>query len=141
MALVGHVHEFKSLREHALGWRGLLDGLRVALERLARHQESAATPIDLSISQVKEKFGGLRCYVDFVRNGDFVDGNEAFTRQVLNLIDAAEQASFLLCYLCGAGVTRQGSGPWVRYFCAEHDNDDLRAALAARRAERGGEDE
>lgn len=133
MPLTGHVHEFDWLREHALGWRGLLDGLRVALERLAQHEERAADPITVSVAQVKEKFGGLRCYVDFVRgNGDLVTIDQPFTKQVLGLINAAEQASFLLCYLCGAGATKRGSGSWVRYFCPEHDTTDLRAALAAK---------
>lgn len=130
-SLAGNVHEFDQLRAHALGWRGLLDGLRVALERLATSQEGAIVPITISIAQVKEKYGGLRCYVDFYHvNGDVVVDDLPFTNLVLELLEAAEQVSELLCYLCGAGATRRGSGYWIRYFCAEHDTVDLQRALA-----------
>ncbi len=130
MTLTGHVHEFDELRAHALGWRGLLDGLRHALE---------AAPIEINVRQVKEKFGGLRCYVDFPGLDDLPDDVEHVhsavrnahnvTRSAQAAVDAAEGASYLLCYLCGAGATHRGSGYWVRYFCAEHDTQDLYDAL------------
>ena len=131
MALTGHVHELTSLRDHALGWRGLLDGLRVALERASRLGE-----FDVCISQVKEKFGGLRFYYEVVdpTNADHLLGYDDTTlpdvtrsqlSHVSHMVNAVESASYLLCYVCGAGATRRGSGHWIRYFCDEHDTADV----------------
>lgn len=129
MTLTGHVHEFESLREHALGWRGLLDGLRHALVTTAERDE-----VEIHVDQVKEKWGSLRCYVDVATSqaGDLIDRDNERARWVHQLVEAAEITSHLLCYLCGAGATHRGEGHWTRYFCADHDNVDLTTALAER---------
>jgi len=106
--LTGRIDEINDLKRELPGWAGLLDGLVSKLNRL---------DVDMQVLQVKEKFGGLRFYVQ---------GADVGTRQ-RHYIDAAETASSLLCCLCGAGVTHQGEGNWIRLFCAEHDTQDLRA--------------
>lgn len=118
MSLTGNVYEFDELREHALGWRGLLDGVRAKLETLN---------VDVHVWHVKEKFGGLRVSVHLPD-----DTSDAVQGRVNLLVDTAENASYLLCYLCGGGVTHVGSGWWKRYFCAQHDTEDLRRELTAR---------
>lgn len=111
MTLTGNTNEIDLLIADAIGWAGLLNGLRHRLDNL---------DISVSVSQVKEKFGGLRFYVSLPD-----DATERDRRIVDSWIEGAETASFFLCYLCGAGATHQGTGSWVRYFCAEHDTADL----------------
>lgn len=117
MALIGNLNEIESLRNDATGWRGLIDGLVHVLSKFE---------CDITVEQVKEKFGGLRFYV-------YIDSN-AHEHDALHghrWIETAEEASFLLCYVCGAGVTHQGSGSWVRFFCAEHDTHHVMANRSA----------
>ena len=61
----------------------------------------------VKIVQVKEKWGGLRIYTDYV--------NEQLDKSVR----AAERDSFTLCEECGlAGTLRQGS--YYRTLCDKH---------------------
>jgi len=119
VALIGNTHQIDLMRNDATGWRGLLDGLVHVLGELE---------YDVTISQVKEKYGGLRIYATNDPNA-----SEQHVRAVTSWIEAAEEASFLLCYVCGAGVTHVGSGSWTRFFCAEHDTPDVFANRSASR--------
>lgn len=74
------------------GWRQLLWDLCVALEELAR-QQVAAELEPMRISQVKEKFGGLRFYVAY--------GTGLPADKALELIEAAEDRSSNICEQCG----------------------------------------
>ncbi|TPG50759.1 hypothetical protein EAH75_04835 [Rhodanobacter glycinis] len=67
------------------GWTDLIHRLSQAI---STHIESIG--LDIVATQVKEKFGTLRFYVD---GGD---------EEVFRLIDAAEQESATICELCGA---------------------------------------
>lgn len=59
-------------------------------------------------SQVKEKFGGLRFYVDYCNE----EGHK--------LIDKAEKDSYKICEICGKpGKPREDLG-WVKTLCLEH---------------------
>lgn len=87
-------------REEALesvgrGWRLLIEGLY------------AAKPATTKVVQVKEKFGGLRFYV------------ERSTEDFNQLIDTAESVSFRICEMCGAPgnpVNTPGSS-WRKTLC------------------------
>jgi hypothetical protein len=60
------------------------------------------------ILQVKEKFGGLRIYVN--------NADEAIRQR----IEAAEQESFHTCEVCGQpGRLREDD--WIKTLCDEHD--------------------
>lgn len=73
------------------------------LETLA--QELAALDFDFAlVAQVKEKFGGLRFYVDAV--------NPAWDAA----IDRAEAAAWKTCEKCGAPGTPRYTG-WIRTLC------------------------
>jgi hypothetical protein len=64
------------------------------------------------ISQIKEKFGGLRFYVDFCSPlGETTLSDEAITR-CQDLIDAAEQKSFTICEMCGESGSIRRKGWW-----------------------------
>jgi hypothetical protein len=74
------------------------------------------------VKQVKEKFGGLRFYVE---------GGDEYTN---GLISMAEAMSEHTCEVCGhPGETRQGG--WIKVLC-----DDHHAERQAERKARLGED-
>lgn len=60
------------------------------------------------IAQVKQKFGGLRFYVDF--HSDEID----------SLILKAEGRSFLTCETCGAVGERRSRHGWIYTACDQH---------------------
>lgn len=83
-----------------LGWIPLLERLHDAIVVLAP---------DYEVSQVKEKFGGLRIYLEAL--GTHRDA-------VVDLLDAAEAESLHTCEECGItlGVTTAGPG-WIKTLC------------------------
>ncbi len=89
------------------GWYDLIDQLCTALEK-----ECNRTGASYKVGQVKEKFGGLRFYID-VEAGHTDD----------NLFDIEheyENKSFKICENCGKpGTLRQGG--WWRTLCDECD--------------------
>ena len=52
-------------------------------------------PSDVEVSQVKEKFGGLRFYVNYI------GVNDEDIQKFEKLIDWAEEESFSMCEQCG----------------------------------------
>ena len=81
------------------GWTDLIYRLSQAI---SAHIESIG--LDVVATQVKEKFGTLRFYVD---GGD---------EEVFRLIDAAEQESATICEACGAPGTLVTKG-WHSTLC------------------------
>lgn len=82
------------------GWHKLIYDL---------HQEILAIDPDYRVLQVKEKFGGLRYYVDTARHGR--------GRQLIEIaIGRAEAASFRICENTGGpGVLmRRGQSHWYK---------------------------
>ena len=64
------------------------------------------------ICQVKEKFGGLRFYI-----------NEA-PNEIYDLIDEYEHKSYSICEVCGQkGELRKGG--WYRTLCELHDEENI----------------
>ncbi|GMV19486.1 MAG: hypothetical protein AMXMBFR56_77100 [Polyangiaceae bacterium] len=76
------------------GWRGIVDALCDAL-----------SVTGCSVLQVKEKFGGLRVYVDNA------------TVAALAAINAAEKLAATTCQVCGAGEAKLRAGGWARTLC------------------------
>ena len=62
------------------------------------------------LTQIKEKFGGLRYYYD--GGDDYCDGVSAM----------AEYMSAVTCETCGAPGTRR-SGGWIRTLCDKHEEE------------------
>lgn len=71
------------------------------------------------LMQAKQKFRGLRYYVEFPEGTD-----EATMGQVHKLISAAEAKSFRICERCGGHVPSVGNGLGMNYCppCEEWDN-------------------
>jgi len=67
---------------------------------------NACVEHDVCVSQVKEKFGGLRFYVG------------PASTEVFDIIDECELLSYTICELCGKpGRPREGG--WIRTLCDE----------------------
>lgn len=79
------------------GWAALYEPL------IARCREEG-----VEISQVKEKFGGLRFYTDGTASSELIAA-----------IDAAEALSFTVCEVCGSPGVPRCDG-WIRTLCDTH---------------------
>jgi hypothetical protein len=92
------------------GWIGLIDELSGKLEIINNKYpnfEERAYAV-----QVKEKFGGLRFYVDFSDNINQED-KDIFTK----LIDEAEKASFTICEVCSKPASPRKERGWITTKC------------------------
>lgn len=86
------------------GWLGLLDELCADLVKIASDEGRPAP----KVSQVKEKFGSLRFYVDAASDAMYAR------------IDEAEDRSSKICEKCGKrGKTTEVDGWWCT-LCPEH---------------------
>lgn len=89
------------------GWQKLV---RSTLEKLVEYAK-AHPEVKIKVAQVKEKYGGLRIYVDFDNRTD----------EVNEILYQAERASYKICDDCGEpGALRHGN--WIRTLCEEHAN-------------------
>lgn len=83
------------------GWLGLIKGLI---------EESIELGWDRQICQVKEKFGGLRFYINSAPD------------EVHKLIREAEDKSYEICEQCGEpGEMRKGG--WIVTLCDKHNEE------------------
>lgn len=99
------------------GWYRVLDALCTAIETSMTDAELR----DFRVTQVKEKYGGLRFY--------YSGGTEITS----GLIESAEECSEKICMECG-DAGRQRSGGWVVTLC---DFCTAEAALRVARREHG----
>jgi len=91
---------------HGDGWLDIVWRLCEDLEPLVAEAESA-TGQPFQVLQVKEKFGGLRFYVNHR------------TDAILQRIEAAQLESVRTCEMCGRpGSLREGD--WIQVVCDEH---------------------
>lgn len=79
------------------GWKPILDRL---------HERLAELDPGYEVSQVKEKYGGLRVYLA---------SDE--TLEMQDAIDAAEAESLVTCERCGQSGSQQTYGGWARTTC------------------------
>lgn len=89
------------------GWYSLID---VLCEELQRETDRQGAP-QVTATQIKEKYGGLRFYVDAAED-----------RQMA-MIDFAEALSYRICEECGApGSLDEREGRWMATRCFQHRN-------------------
>ncbi|MBD3262481.1 MAG: hypothetical protein GF334_12585 [Candidatus Altiarchaeales archaeon] len=119
------------------GWYDLLCELAEKLEPLCVDD----IPEDTArVGQVKEKFGGLRFYLDWF------PADEEIYKKVNSAIDTAEEKSFTICEVCGEPGTARGGG-WISTLCETHhvererEKEEMRKKWAERRKERNDEEE
>lgn len=104
--------------EHGDGWYDIIDAACTNMQshtNWKRQSEPFASMTDEEFdeihqpvaAQVKEKFGGLRFYVD---NAD---------DHIRGVIDMAESMSLRICEVCGSPGKRRPGG-WIRTLCDDH---------------------
>jgi hypothetical protein len=90
------------------GWYTLIDemcgNIQNRMENVNR-SKSEEEHLICEATQVKEKFGGLRFYVQ--GSDDFIDG----------IIDLAESMSYRICSECGNQSTPQKRRGWIYTLC------------------------
>lgn len=84
------------------GWKSIVDPVLDELEAMP----------GIEIRQVKDKFGGLRIYVEYA-------GGEQRNARAAELITKARELCSRTCQECGwEGSTQNSTGHWVRTICA-----------------------
>ena len=82
------------------GWKDLVEKLSKDLSKLS-----------IQVVQVKQKFGGLRFYID-------AKSEKTYAKAIV-LIDEAEKASFSICESCGKPGTLRSKRGWLSTLCPE----------------------
>lgn len=99
-------------RHTCMAWGfAVSDGWFEIIKELAEKLE----PMGVVAAQVKEKFGGLRFYINPVDKSIF--------DEVYKYINEAESKSYETCEKCGKPGSRRGGG-WVITLCDECDKKD-----------------
>lgn len=93
---------------HPPGWNSLVAELMSEIEKINENlpQEEWAT-----VAQIKEKFGGLRFYMNSYP--------KQYSEEIDKLIDAAEDTSVVTCVVCGAQGKMCNNG-WISPYCDQH---------------------
>ncbi len=92
------------------GWIDLITELDEKLAVLVPHYE---------IRQIKEKFAGLRYYVDVPLQGDGSSRNQAH-----DLITEYEDRSYSICDVCGEPGKETNLTGWMATRCEAHDTKE-----------------
>lgn len=107
------------------------DGWHILIRML--HNRLLGIDPDYRVTQVKEKFGGLRYYVLFSEGLDDMLRGRAW-----EFISEAEEESLHICEICGQSG-QLNEGPWYRTRCDLHDG--VRNQYAALEATAGDDTE
>lgn len=101
--------------ECGIGWYNILSTLLKLIDHHFKLKYSGV-PEGFAITQIKEKFGGLRFYID---GGDDV---------VYGYIQFAEHVANSTCEFCGSNVAVRKSQGWITTACSSciDTNDDLK---------------
>ena len=98
------------------------DGWHPIVRKLIEDLEKAGW--DGRLSQIKEKFGGLRFYI-----------SQSYKKfpELYRLIAQAETDSLEICEICGEpGSGTSSGGYWVKTLCEAHDEERKAAREAGR---------
>lgn len=97
--------------ECGVGWLPIISSLSFAIQQHINNKNAIGEEnFSVKAVQVKEKFGGLRFYVN--GSDDYVNG----------MIRMAESISYKMCEVCSSPGTSR-SGPWIRVLCDAHNAD------------------
>jgi hypothetical protein len=96
------------------GWLSLLLELVQKIESLEKKYK-----LGITVAQIKEKFGGLRFYIDFVVI-DTPEKDQQLT-EVYEVIREYEQKSLTVCEYCGAPGTTENTKKriWIKTLCKD----------------------
>lgn len=95
------------------GWLRLVDRICNHIEFMAEHNRFEKP----KISQIKQKFGSLRCYIHY---GQITPTVDYYRGRLDGWIESIQYESSSICEECGrAGSIREGS--WIRILCDHCD--------------------
>ena len=87
------------------GWKPMICDLIVKIGKLDKDKQ-------IRIIQIKEKFGGLRFYV------------EGANDEIYDLIQKYEEMSYHVCEVCGEYGNLRKDLDWIRTLCVKHYNEE-----------------
>jgi len=92
------------------GWFNIINQLMGNIQHHIdwKNRDGEVVP-QVTLDQVKEKFGSLRFY--FTGGDDYICG----------MVTMAESMSGVTCEVCG-NIGESNGGPWIRVRCKEHEN-------------------
>jgi len=102
------------------GWQPIIHALCRQIDAWVKfvNNDPKRTPINVTIDQIKEKFGGLRFY--YSGGDEYISG----------MVQMAEVWAGTTCEVCGE-PGKQRSGGWIKTLCDKHD-EERKAAYAER---------
>ena len=106
------------------GWHNLIRLLCKTMQSYIDHNRHMISK-QVEMRQVKEKFGGLRIYIDFVDIKDeeklqFPEQEVVMMNEIRGMLSFSEVMSYTICEECGKpGIVRKDL-PWIRTLCQEH---------------------
>jgi hypothetical protein len=116
-----HMSPMKFGIECMVGWYDLIDNLCSDIMKICK-EENLNIPI---VSQVKEKFGGLRFYIDLPDDKDYSN--------IYDRIVEAERASYAICELCGSTENIGMTTGWIQVICKKcYDDSDQTSQIKNR---------
>lgn len=90
------------------GWYQIIDELCAKIQEHVTETKKRYPKFDIQATQVKEKMGGLRFYLNY--SDDYIDG----------LIEEATKKSYKTCDVCGADGHCAAYRRWWVTLCKEH---------------------
>lgn len=94
------------------------DGWLALLNILFKKIAELDTEKLVKIFQIKEKFGGLRFYIEFNTSV-----KEEYSNPIYDLIQQAEHESYKICELCGATPASQTNTRWIKTLCKKCEEE------------------
>ena len=113
-ALADEFPFMQRLPEHGGCWFGIDCGdgwyslLREMCGEIAAAYRAAGRPVDLTVEQVKEKYGQLQFYY------------HPWDPMIDDIIGRYEERSAGVCEVCGAPGCLRTDLPWIQTLCEEH---------------------
>ncbi|NDB81869.1 MAG: hypothetical protein EB127_03850 [Alphaproteobacteria bacterium] len=98
------------------GWYQIIDELCAKIQEHVIKTKKRYPKFDIQATQVKEKMGGLRFYLNY--SDDYID----------NLVQEATKKSYKTCDLCGAPGYCASYRRWWMTLCKEHSNEHIAKA-------------
>ena len=98
------VPPYDPIFECGKGWKPLIYKLSENIQKILDKDPE----LNISVTQVKEKYGGLRFYAHGILG-----------KEIEELIEKAEEESELICENCGRPAVPQESKGWIKTRCEE----------------------
>lgn len=96
------------------GWNDIIDKLCKDIEEIL----TTLGTVNIKVVQVKEKFGGLRFYIEW--DPETQRTELELSNKIYTTISAAENESMKTCEECGQPGKQTTIGNWIQTLCNKH---------------------